>query len=503
MCPTLINHNMPPRPPNRDIDVSLRSQSQSRIQPLARNQRQNSYHRAMSTSFGEVQDPMLWMTRTPVSTPNTARRPPVMFPSRRSQPSPSPSPSPYPTDAPAARGYLPPYQLSRGRHQDNRSPPIPLYRRFPTPGFTNHVGPIPSLYSDPSRPYSAIAYRTQRANPGTGGDDVLLPPRPATSSDVDLLVPRRPAVFPARRAAQEAYKGSSQSLAETEKETSSTAGSISGTTTQSAQHPNSQKQPRIILKNYKPKKVPNSSAGTKSSAAVQACHPGPDASLATPIKKATVQSQGARQEEGFDDDKTITDSSGDELALDFDQDTSNTKQPAEELSTNITKNGSSIQGCTVQTDLTHWEENKKTSRTTSANKPNQKCVAVNTTPQKRCYANASTQANESWSVSSATQTVFEGVGSNPKRQKTSDAKAIAAVIGQTQTMLEETVTPRSRLDEIIAVNQDVGEMVMSQLRASDASVLEELEASMLIRMVVDNEDMYEQVEKILGVTWGE
>ncbi|KAI0601153.1 hypothetical protein F4775DRAFT_589848 [Biscogniauxia sp. FL1348] len=521
-------------PPPSSSKSQSQSRSQSQSQSQSQGRRQSSYHDARSTSFGEVQDPMLWMTRTPVQATAMDGRPPFLFASRQM----SRTPSPYPANVPAARGYLPSYQLPGAPHHGTRSPPIPLYRRFPTPKFTSNTGSVPPLRSEQTRPYSATAYRTQQVSSKDGEDEVVLPPRPATTSDTDRVVPPRSAVFPARRKARE----NSKAQGNIKNEMASQASQVEATTdvlTQPFQQPNSQKQPRIILKNYKRASKPLD--GIQESAVAQASKMGPKASPFHPLKQDTTQTLETKQEEKLEygeDDSTVTGSSSsscsdDELALDSARDPPSTSKPhasSTAATASMEEQGDSAHPSTARKGPTPWNNIHETSKIQKAHDQRHKCASTaaaaaddedkKPTPQKRppC-ADASTQASATWLVSRTTQTAFEAetLCPSPKRQKnkeeekekeaTSSAGTIASVMEQANSVLRSavisstttTTTPRPSVSAlVVAAQDDVGALVRDQLRAGDAGVLAGLELAMLVRMAVDDEDLYAQVERMLA-----
>ncbi|KAI5922407.1 hypothetical protein F4810DRAFT_673641 [Camillea tinctor] len=460
------------------------SSSQSRSRSQSQGKRQNSYHGSRSTSFGEVQDPMLWMTRTPVPASTLEAHSPYIFTSRHFQH----AASPYPTNVPAARGYLPSYQLSGARHQNSRSPPIPLYRRFPVPSFTHSTRNTPPLRNDPNRPYSATTYRKQQVSRGDGEDDVVLPPRPATTSDADLIVPPHPSVFPMCRESQESAQTKSRVKRERASQTSQ-ADTTPEMSTRLAQQPGSQKQTRIILKNYK--RVTKPLEGIQESTMI------PTDQLESkptpyPGKRDTTQAPERKQEEKIEygeDDSTVTgstcsSSSDDELALDLAQGPPTPKK--QNLST-------ARKPPTPQEEIS---ETTPSTRSPAPQKPTTGGAADAEVPppkpEKRpCPVDACTQASATWLVSSGTQTAFEAA---PKRPKTTaSADAITAVLDTTRSLLEG---PHANLDAIVSVERDVGALVKERL--GDAGVLQELEVAVLVGMVVGDKELYEQVERMLG-----
>ncbi|KAI1490765.1 hypothetical protein F5X96DRAFT_519287 [Biscogniauxia mediterranea] len=526
---------MPPKSSsNKDVDVSLRpgshsqpqrrsqsqsmSISQSRSRSQSQGQRQQSYHGARSTSFGEVQDPMLWMTRTPVPAATVDGRPPFLFASRQLHR----TSSPYPTNIPAARGYLPSYQLPVARHQNTRSPPIPLYRRFPTPRFTGNGGHIPPLRSVQSRPYSATNYRTQHVDNGDGEDEVILPPRPATTSDADLVVPPRPAVFPARRRAQGSSKVQGNIRGEMESQVSQTE-TAPEMLARPTQQPSSQKQPRIILKNYKRASKPLD--GIQESAVAQESQMEPKVSpFFHPAKQDTMQLPETKQEEKLeygDDASTVTGSSSssssssnsdDELALDLARDPPYTT--SQHNARPITTNTGNQEGSTTGKDPTPW---KTTIHEPSKAQDIHGCAAAaatttaDTPPQEEeerpsRTSDASTQASASAShpiiiTSRGTQTASlppppAPLPPPPPPQKTtpslsssSDAETIASALEEADSLLRDAVAAR---DGVCALVRD------RLPRAGDAGVLRELELALLVRMAVDDEALYAQVERMLA-----
>ncbi|KAI1633253.1 hypothetical protein F4809DRAFT_33264 [Biscogniauxia mediterranea] len=530
---------MPPKSSSKkDVDVSMPSPSQSqpqrRSQSQSQGRRQQSYHGARSISFGEVQDPMLWMTRTPVPAATMDGRPPFLFASRQLHR----TSSPYPTNIPAARGYLPSYQLPGTRHQNTRSPPIPLYRRFPTPRFTGNGGHIPPLRSDQSRPYSATNYRTQHVDGGDGEDEVILPPRPATTSDADLVVPPRPAVFPARRRAQGSSKVQGNIKGEMGSQVSRT-GTTPEMLARPTQQPNSQKQPRIILKNYKRASKPLDEI--QESAVAQESQMKPKVSpFFHPAKKDTMHLAETKQEEKLeygDDDSTVTGSSSsssnsdDELALDLARDPPYASQHnARPTTTTTTTTSTGNQECstppsTAGKDPTPW---KTTIHETSKAQDVHGCAAAaatttaDTPPQEEEEEeeqrlsrtdDASTQSSARHPTSRGTQTTTAAPPPSapappPKRQKKkekknaapslSSAETIASALEEADSVLRDAVAVG--LDELVAAaRDDVGALVRDRLaRAGDARVLRELELAMLVRMAVDDEALYAQVESMLA-----